>query len=99
MYHPEYQVMPFLSEQKFDVVNNKQTQEIFANIGQFFYQEAMRLRANNIAIQGKEENALHEADRWALLRTDINQLWGHIEPYIVSKSGIVIQAYAVPPFN
>ena len=83
MYHPEYQLMEFLSEKTFNVVNNPDTRAIFENLGQFIYKEATRLRI----INGKRD--LH------FLPDRLESLWGRIATYNISPL-IQIEGYAVP---
>ena len=47
MYHPEYQLMDFLSEKTFNIVRNQETIDIFESFGDFIYKEALRNRAYN----------------------------------------------------
>jgi hypothetical protein len=37
MYHPEYQLMEFLSDKTFNIVNNPETRAIYENLGLFIY--------------------------------------------------------------
>ncbi len=50
MFHPEYQLMEFLTEDTFNIVNNPDTRQIFVNFGEFIYNESIKNRILNKAL-------------------------------------------------
>lgn len=50
MYHPEYQLMNFVSDAEFNIVNNPDTRATYEHLGKFIYQEAIKNRKRNKAL-------------------------------------------------
>lgn len=96
MYHPEYQMLEFVSEKTWNTIQNQDTQDIIEHIGEFIYEQASHLRKLNLK---KSESKDLYTDSITYFQNvaieDINKLWGISEPYLIG-GGIVIEAYAIP---
>lgn len=93
MFHPEYQMIDFLTTKTWNTIRSKETLDIFEHIARFIYEQALHVRTFNAAQFGnKNEAAFHDE----LMLESIDQLWGSVETYHIS-SEIDIEAYALPP--
>ena len=49
MYHPEYQMIDFLTTKTWDTIRNKETLDIFEHVARFIYEQALHVRTINAA--------------------------------------------------
>ena len=54
MFHPEYQMLDFLTREHWNTIKNKETLDIIAHLGRFFYNEVVRIRKLNEDAGGDE---------------------------------------------
>ena len=95
MYHPEYQMLEYLSQTTLNTIDNKDTIDIIEHLGHFIYRQALQNRKLNKGLFGEKFAIAEQAYHDELLSEDMGKLWGRIQPYHLGPE-VIIEAYSIP---